>query len=119
MNVENNRPYDDIDLFKILCDKLDKWGLYISFGWDDEDQGFEFFDGVVEATGGLLDRKDTHNALFNGYAYFLYDTWEDSYHAFKKVVGKDGPTDINPYDGPVKVFAMTVSNDGEIQTENA
>jgi hypothetical protein len=38
--------------------------------------------------------------------------------AFWSVVGDDGPTKTNPYNGPVRVFACTYDPDGITMNEN-
>ena len=49
---------------------------------------------------------------------FSFDTENEMMDAYLDMVGDDGPTTRNPYNGDYRVYAMTVSNYGEILTEN-
>lgn len=49
--------------------------------------------------------------------YAIFDTYHEANAFFWKVVGDDGPTQNNPYNGPVRVFACMGGPEGII-TEN-
>ncbi len=65
-----------------------------------------------------LNFQEHTQALMDGQAVIVCDTSEERDRLFDLTIGDDGPTETNPYSGPAKVFAMTISEDGEILTEN-
>ena len=97
-----------------LCKAAGKYGLFIAFDPDDS------WDEVSKATLGLVhkSRGEDLQILSDGCAFFLLDTEEECWKAYNQVVGDDGPTKLNPYDGPVKVYALTFGPDGQPITEN-
>jgi hypothetical protein len=50
--------------------------------------------------------------------YRYYDSEEACYEDFCRIVGDDGPTDLNDYDGPERVYALTCDNKGNFRCEN-
>ena len=73
---------------------------------------------MIEATNGRLLIGRDGQALADGFAMEFFDTMDQCDAAFGEIVGDDGPTPKNSYDGPVRCFAMTCSPTGEVMNEN-
>lgn len=56
--------------------------------------------------------------LVDGVAFLFFDTEEELKEYYNQVVGDDGPTEANPYDGPCRVYALTCGPDGQLLNEN-
>ncbi len=114
-------PLDSMTIHQYLCKVTGKFGLYV--GFDTEDFFKEFVennkpDEISKATNGRLTFLNASDCIREGEALFLFDTEEELYDAYVDIVGKDGPTKKNSYNGNLLVYAMTISNEGEIWTEN-
>ena len=103
--------YTHTDIFTELCRLNGKWGLYISF-LDDDD-----LDEVIKAAP-YLDYFEHGQILLEGSAIILCDTEEEMMNLYHQTVGDDGPTELNPYEGPVTVYALTCNPEGTLLTEN-
>lgn len=104
-----------------LCRATGKFGLMIQFTLEGLTYD-EAYDEILKATGDLLrtgmEDEPDYQILGDGLGYFLFDTKEEMERAYNQVVGDDGPTELNPYDGPARVYAGTVDNHGRGLTEN-
>ena len=111
-----------MEVFQELCKASEKWGLYISFDVDWY-WGTYVTDGkkaneIALATNRrLVDTRD-HQCVVDGQATYLFDTEESMINAYLDIVGDDGPTEQNTYDGEVKVYAITCDPEGCLLTEN-
>ena len=76
----------------------------------------EKIEGFVKSLTGRIERLK-NEAAFTGGAYFLFRTEEERDEAYGNVVGDDG-SDTNPYDGELRIYAVTFNPDGYVQTEN-
>jgi hypothetical protein len=47
------------------------------------------------------------------------DDHSELFELFNLTVGDDGPTETNPYDGSVSVYAMTCDENGNLGTTNS
>ena len=116
-------------LISMLCAITGKWGLYISF---DRNYEFELNNDknayrnklrteIDLATNGLITgdyrNKINYDVYYESRGFVLFDTKEEMMQAYGNVVGDDG-SETNDYDGPLRVYAMTVSPAGTILTEN-
>ena len=95
--------------------------LYISFSW--EKSWEELFKAAPYLERGFRDiqQHDDNNpaqCLMEGQAIIVCDTDEERDNLFSLTVGDDGPTQANPYAGPARVYALTISADGESLNEN-
>jgi hypothetical protein len=54
----------------------------------------------------------------DGQATIVCDSWEECEALYDQTVGDDGPTKTNPYDGPGRVYALTIDATGQMQNEN-
>jgi len=100
------------DAFQALCKATKKWGVAISFG-DVED-----YADVEKAAPYLTLEDDFQIIISDGRGIILCDTEEEMNSIFHQTVGDDGPTELNSYNGPVRVYALTCSPDGKMLTEN-
>jgi hypothetical protein len=100
--------FNAIDCFRDTCKLRKKWGIYYSFRvndyWVDITQAIPFLSDVeiVEQDHGMI----------------LFRTKKDMEHYYQQIVGDDGPTELNKYDGPAKVYAVTCDPKGNLLTEN-
>lgn len=109
-----------------LCKATGKYGLYLSF---DNEVTEEFTPEDYKKAVPFLDFCDTikdqevldspdWQCLADGYMFILCDTWEECYKLFQSVVGDEGATASNPYDGNCRVFAMMIYDTGEMGETN-
>ena len=64
-------------------------------------------------------RPDGHEQIFcDGCAFLLFDSEDEMDKYFDQVVGDDGPTESNNYDGPHRGFAVTCDPEGTLLNEN-
>ena len=94
-----------------LCRLRRQWGLYVSYGHE------ELYDEIVKAVP-FLDAVENLPHLWDGAVYVFFDTKEDCDAHFSQVVGDDGPTPSNPYDGPARAYALTCDPNGTLLNEN-
>ena len=100
-----------IELMRQYAKTTSKFCMYIS--WDEDD----FYEELVKAAPYLKDHvvdvlsTDNHVVL-------VFDTEKEMNHYFDQTVGDDGPTKLNNYIGPVRVYALTCSDKGELWNEN-
>ena len=102
---------NNVDVMKALCEASNKFGMFISFGFTNAKE-------VELATNGRLNWQEHMTNMLDGQAIFLFDTEEELDLAFDDMVGDDGPTNRNSYDGEIRVYALTCSASGELLTEN-
>lgn len=102
-----------------LCKATGKYGLYLSF-----DPSEEFSPQDHQEACPFLDLSDVASdnedwqALMDEHMFVLCEDYEECYRLFESVVGDEGPTKTNPYNGDCRVFAMTINNNGEIENTN-
>ena len=138
-----NVPLSDLDLFSMLCKASGKYGLFLNHGFADLDLPDEEYRKVNKeicaASGGIVSNEAVTytpenpmefwnsmegrimharmDALMDGRTFVLFDTEEEMRYAYENVVGDDG-SETNPYDGDVRIYAMTINPDGHVGTEN-
>lgn len=100
---------EQLEAIQHLTKLTGKWGMSITL--DDGDDCAE----IAKAAPYL---KDRHQIFLDNCAYLLFDTEEEMEKCYDMTVGDDGPTELNSYDGPARVFAVTCSSDGNILSEN-
>lgn len=98
-------------VLEVLCKSGGKWGIYLSYGGNND------FTEVIKAAP-ILGKPENIQALVDGECYILTKTEEECNIIFDSVVGDDGPTKLNPYNGPARVYALTCSSDGQLRNEN-
>lgn len=92
-----------------LAKALNKWVLYLSYS------SGELPDIEKAAPIGLS--KTQLIDLYIGQLWIIFDNEKDALEAFGKIVGDDGPTKTNPYNGPGRVYSLLSGPNGGI-TEN-
>lgn len=103
-------PLDTFQVFKLLCRSTAKWGLYLSGGHADPLE--------AEKAAPILSFQDHPQQVVDGFAILLYDDEGSCRAAYDRIVGDDGPTKTNPYDGPARWYALTCDPAGQFRTEN-
>jgi len=93
-----------------LCKEAKKYGIYISF-LETED-----WTEVTKAAPYLT--KNCDQVLVDGEAWILFDTAKEMHNCYDQTVGDDGPTELNNYDGPARVYALTCNLHGQLENEN-
>ena len=56
--------------------------------------------------------------IADGQAILEFDSEQECRNHFKQIVGDDGPTELNSYNGPARVYAMTCDPNGLLKGEN-
>lgn len=92
-----------------MCKLRKQYGMYLS--WDPNLDVEELHGACPILSKDIL-------ALYDSYAYMFFDTEKEMQDNFNRVVGEDGPTALNAYDGEATVYAMTCDNKGELMTVN-
>lgn len=92
----------------------DKDGL---LPWEVEEEEYEF-SSELEKAAPWLSVKDYGQIMIDGYGFILCQDREEQMNIYWQTVGDDGPTDSNPYKGPVRVYALTINSYGEFEYEN-
>jgi hypothetical protein len=102
---------DRMKMLSMVCVLAEKYGMYISF----EEHGN--LAEVIEAAP-YLDSYEDHQIFIDGHGWILFDSEEEMLDCYDKTVGDDGPALLNPYNGKVRVYAVTCSPKGELMNEN-
>ena len=111
-------PMTDIDMLESVCKNTKRWGLYISIYVPADIPIGESIDEVLKAAL-FLNPVDHGQVIADGRGWFFFDTEDEMNDAFWMCVGDNGPTgDVNPYDGPVRVYAITCDTNGITMNEN-
>ena len=99
--------------FSALCKALKKWGISVDFC------GSDSLGEIFKACPFLDAKVHKHvQMLIDGHGVFLFDTRDEMERHYRMIVGDDGPTDLNPYDGLVRVYALTCNPNGLLLNEN-
>ena len=93
-----------------LCMKFEMWAVYISFIEDHE------WPEICKAAPFLVEDTD-YQLLTDGRGVLLCESEKEAYKIFDQIVGDDGPTETNLYNGPANVYALVIGPDG-METEN-
>ena len=101
-----------VEVAQRLCAALKKPGLYISFFVPD---GVDVGD-IVKAAPYLSFERDMQ-VTTDGQAVILCDSDEERDALYEQTVGDDGST-VNGYDGPLRVYALTIDARGNTLNEN-
>ena len=102
--------YDTINLMQEYARIVYKYCMYISW------EGDEKMNEVIKAAP-YLEEEDIILCTSSN-AVLAFDTEAEMDRHYDMTVGDDGPTELNKYNGPVRVNALTCSNEGELWTEN-
>lgn len=109
-----------IGLMKLLCEQTGKYAVFYS-GWCDYEPDIseyqEVWDEYLKERDKALifldkDDKNYWQIIIDGYGFSIFDNEKDMENFYNKIVGDDGPTELNPYNGPIKVYALTCGPNG-------
>jgi hypothetical protein len=103
---------DATELFQHTCYVKHKWGLWISYYIGDIENG-ELFKACPFLNMELVSKGSPEDLLT-----FFFDTEEEMLSYYYQVVGDDGPTEFNTYNGTARVYALTCDNNGTLLNEN-
>lgn len=65
-----------------------------------------------------LPPEDLLTLLLDQHAIITFESQEVMQIAYDSTVGDEGPTATNPYEGPLRVYALTCDPLGKLLTEN-
>jgi len=118
------RLFTGPELLEVACKASNKFGMYINVPTNylmEQFPGMNIFQEIAKAAPYLIedaDHPNTFQIIADGEGYLLFDTEEEMNQHFWQTVGDDGPTETNPYNGPVRIYALTCNNDGQLENEN-
>jgi hypothetical protein len=99
---------------EILCKSTKKWGVGIFCAQADDTDMQE----VLKAAPYLTTQDNGLQIVADGFGYVLCDTEKEMEDIYGQTVGDDGPTGLNKYDGPARVYAITCDPEGQTRNEN-
>ena len=96
-----------------LARVLAKPCMYISFIAGD------FVSGISSIRAApYLSLKEHGQLITEGEGILIFEDNAEMEHYYKMTIGDDGPTELNPYNGIYRVYALCCSADGEFLYEN-
>jgi len=107
---------DKTKILSRLCKETKKYGMYIAFSDDLYQEKYDPWVEIKKAAPYLA--EDCDQILTDGEAWLLFDDKEDMWNHYNRTVGDDGPTKLNPYNGPAGIYALTCNPHGQFETEN-
>jgi len=103
-------------LVEKYCKTTQKWALIVSFvypGKDDAMKASVFLDELILAAPVLKSKSyEVMHIVADGQGAILFDNEKEMNEVYQTCVGDNGPTEVNSYDGPVRVYALTCGPDG-------
>lgn len=109
------KVYSQVKLACAFAKARKKPVLFLAFHPDHP----EFINDWAKAVPYLsIDDNETMQALFDGYAIIECDSDKERDKLYELTVGDDGPTMFNKYNGPVRVYALTIDRTGQTLNEN-
>ena len=110
MNKRNYIKLDINELFSSYCKASKQFGILISFSYNAD------WDEISKACP--LITKDDYQILNDCIGFFIFQTEQEMEKAYEHIVGDDGPTEYNKYNGSVQVYALTCDDKGVFHNEN-
>lgn len=98
-----------------LCKATGKYGMLISW-WSAAVPPEDLFTELQKAAPYLT--MEHAQAMIESQAFLLFDTREEMERHYDLTVGDDGPTELNSYSGPLRVYALTCNPEGQLENEN-
>lgn len=97
-----------------LAKALKKPVLFLAFPTDVDN-----FMHVKNAAPYLdMDDNETSQAVLDGHAFIVCENEEELNRLYDLTIGDDGPTKANAYDGPIRIYALTIDKNGVLRNEN-
>lgn len=113
-----------ITLMKMYCHAKNKWAVYYSglrVGEPRSSNADAWATYLEEQKKALIfldpEADDYHQIMMDGEGFSIFDTKEEMEAFYDMIVGDDGPTKSNPYNGPIRVYALTCGPNG-LMNEN-
>lgn len=112
--MEHVELFSTQKLCEAYCRETGKWIVYMHFDETTETWG----DGraeLLKACPILAEQDDsgqTLQTLMDGGGLIVCSDQEHATREYKRIVGDDGPTELNPYDGPARVYALLIGPEG-------
>lgn len=113
-----------IELMKLYCKAEHKWAVFYSGLRTEEPRSSdpEAWDKYLEEQKKALiflepEAEDYHQIMMDGEGFCILDTEEEMRGFYNLIVGDNGPTKSNPYNGPIRVYALTCGPNG-LMNEN-
>lgn len=96
-----------------LCKATGKWGAYFNIYFPEPYSWNE-----LKKAGLWFDIEKYSQALADESGFILFDSEEEMKLIYDQTVGDDGPTKLNNYDGPVRIYMLTCDPTGQLMNEN-
>ena len=104
---------DSHELFQSVCVWKQKHGLYLHFALTETITPDELFKASPWLSIDICFKLWAEQELF-----LFFDTEAERDEAYQRTIGDDGPTALNPYNGPARIYALTCSPQGQLLNEN-
>lgn len=108
-----------VDLMQAFCRSTGKYAMYISFSSPDvADDPFDLFMSELALAAPYLGDRDPQRIgeilqiIADEHGVLVFDTEDEMRHYYDLTVGDDGPTVLNPYNGRIRVYALTCGPTG-------
>lgn len=113
------RPLSMIDMMREYCRISGKYAMLLTFTMPEASEIDAWFPEIYKAAPYLKgrtlgERSDFLDIITNEQGVLVFDTKEEMDRYYDQTVGDDGPTKLNPYDGPGRVGALTCGPRGLI-----
>lgn len=103
-------------LLSAVCRVRDTWGMYVSAS--NPTAVSENMDEAIKAAPWLTDTDAWVQMAVEGYVILFFDTEAEMVATYNQTIGDDGPTEANPYNGPMRFYALTCGPKGDLRNEN-
>lgn len=114
------RPVDQHEALGLICKGEGCWGIFLSVGWSGGEPPTDAGDWLdhLHRAAPVLSRPECAQVAVDGEGFLLFETETEMLAVFGSIVGDDGPTQANAYNGPCRVYALTADPDGRLRNEN-
>lgn len=102
------------ELQRALARALKKPVVYLS--WNASWENFSVTELLKAAP--ILDIEKDFQSITEGFIYIVCESLQEMQTLYDQVVGDDGPSSVNPYSGPARVYALTCDDEGALLNEN-
>jgi hypothetical protein len=73
---------------------------------------------ILKAAPYLETEDNGYQVIADGFGILVFESEKTMERYYKLTVGDDGPTELNEYKGPARVYALTCNAKGELLHEN-
>ena len=117
----SSRPMTVNEALQELCSAKRCYGMVIYIDCDDwmmANRDKDLAEEIRKVSGGTLDYEVDDQVIIDHTGVFLFPTREEMEAHYLSMVGEDGPTKLNQYDGELHVTALTCNDQGELENYN-